>query len=333
METQAAGKRAAVASPPSAHAGQGLIMTEPALDVITIGRSSVDLYGQQIGGRLEDMASFAKSVGGCPSNIAIGTARLGLKSAVITGVGDEHMGRFIREQMAREGVATDGIFTDPKRLTALVILGVRDSESFPLIFYRENCADMALDADAIDESFIAGCRALLITGTHLSAPAVRAASTRALEYAARHQVLRVLDIDYRPVLWGLTGHGLGEERFVASDEVTAHLQRILPECDLIVGTEEEIHIAGGSTDTMAAIRAERRSPFSSSKTWLTGSLKSGDGRLISQKRPTPPMNQRTLRQAGRRFFIFAKKELGLMRIAGFRAAQLPQTVAGGRTTI
>ncbi|MBL9034080.1 MAG: 5-dehydro-2-deoxygluconokinase, partial [Rhodospirillaceae bacterium] len=114
------------------------------LDVITIGRSSVDLYGQQIGGRLEDMASFAKSVGGCPSNIAIGTARLGLKSGVITGVGDEHMGRFIREQMAREGVAVDGIRTDPKRLTALVILGVRDSESFPLIFYRENCADMGL---------------------------------------------------------------------------------------------------------------------------------------------------------------------------------------------
>src|SRR5215468_3237432 len=71
------------------------------LDVITIGRSSVDLYGQQIGGRLEDMGSFAKSVGGCPSNIAIGAARLGLKSAVLTRVGDEHMGRYIREQMAR----------------------------------------------------------------------------------------------------------------------------------------------------------------------------------------------------------------------------------------
>ena len=76
------------------------------LDVITIGRASVDLYGQQIGSRLEDIASFAKSVGGCPANIAIGTARLGLKSALITRVGDEQMGRFIREQLAREGVAT-----------------------------------------------------------------------------------------------------------------------------------------------------------------------------------------------------------------------------------
>ena len=79
------------------------------LDLITIGRSSVDLYGDQIGGRLEDMGSFSKYIGGSPTNIACGTARLGLKSAVITGVGDEHMGRFIREQIAREGVDTRGL--------------------------------------------------------------------------------------------------------------------------------------------------------------------------------------------------------------------------------
>jgi 5-dehydro-2-deoxygluconokinase len=111
--------------------------SQPALDVIAIGRSSVDLYGQQIGSRLEDIASFAKSVGGCPSNIAIGTARLGLKSAVITRVGDEQMGRYIREQMIREGVSARGIVTDPQRLTALVLLSVEDDKSFPLIFYRE----------------------------------------------------------------------------------------------------------------------------------------------------------------------------------------------------
>ena len=74
------------------------------LDVIAIGRASVDLYGQQIGSRLEDITSFAKSVGGCPANISVGTARLGLRSALLTRVGDEQMGRFIREQLAREGV-------------------------------------------------------------------------------------------------------------------------------------------------------------------------------------------------------------------------------------
>ena len=101
------------------------------LDVITVGRCSVDLYGQQIGSRLEDVASFAKSVGGCPSNIAIGTARLGLRSAVITRVGNEQMGRFVKEQMQREGVATDGIATDPERLTSLVLLSVENDKTFP----------------------------------------------------------------------------------------------------------------------------------------------------------------------------------------------------------
>ena len=94
-------------------------MPEPRLDVITIGRSSVDLYGQQIGSRLEDIGSFTKAVGGCPANIAIGTARLGLKSALITRVGAEQMGGFIKEQMVREGVETQGIATDPDRLRLL----------------------------------------------------------------------------------------------------------------------------------------------------------------------------------------------------------------------
>ena len=83
-------------------------MSLPKLDVITMGRCSVDLYGQQIGARLEDIGSFAKSVGGSPTNIAIGTARLGLKTGLITRVGDEQMGRFVREQLAREGVSAKG---------------------------------------------------------------------------------------------------------------------------------------------------------------------------------------------------------------------------------
>jgi len=230
---------------------------KPALDVITIGRASVDLYGQQVGGRLEDMASFSKAVGGCPSNIAIGTARLGLKSGLVTRVGDEAMGRFIREQMEREGVATQGIVTDPQRLTALVILGVRDEHSFPLIFYRDNCADMALSEDDIDEGFIASAGAVVVTGTHFSRQNTAAAQRKAIRIAKAHGRKVVFDVDYRPNLWGLLGHGAGDSRYVRSDEVTEHLRPILADCDLVVGTEEELHIAGGSEDTLAAIRAIR----------------------------------------------------------------------------
>lgn len=227
------------------------------LDLITIGRSSVDLYGAQIGGRLEDMGSFDKYIGGSPTNIACGTSRLGLRSAVITGVGDEHMGRFIIEQLQREGVETEGVKIDPDRLTALVLLGIRDEEQFPLIFYRENCADMGLNADDIDPDFIRSARAVVATGTHLSNPQVEAATLKALTIAREAGMQTALDIDYRPNLWGVAGHGDGESRFVESVAVTQKLQSTLHLFDLIVGTEEEFHIAGGSTDTIEALRAVR----------------------------------------------------------------------------
>lgn len=227
------------------------------LDVITIGRSSVDLYGDQIGGRLEDMGSFSKYIGGSPTNIACGTARLGLRTAVITGVGDEHMGRFIVEQLRREGVDTRGVKVDPERLTALVLLGIRDDERFPLIFYRENCADMGLSEADIDEGLIADARAVVATGTHLSHPQTEAAVLKALALARSHGARTALDIDYRPNLWGVAGHGEGESRFVESAEVTRKLQSTLHLFDLIVGTEEEFHIAGGTTDTLAALGAVR----------------------------------------------------------------------------
>ncbi|WP_417273536.1 bifunctional 5-dehydro-2-deoxygluconokinase/5-dehydro-2-deoxyphosphogluconate aldolase [Celeribacter halophilus] len=227
------------------------------LDVITIGRAGVDLYGAQIGGRLEDMGSFEKYIGGSPTNIACGTSRLGLTTAVITRVGDEHMGRFIREQLAREGVNVEGVATDPERLTALVILGIRDEDQFPLIFYRENCADMALSEEDIEPNFIKRTRAVVATGTHLSNLRTEAATLKALEYARQFGARTALDIDYRPNLWGVAGHGDGESRFVESEKVTAKLLSTLHYFDLIVGTEEEFHIAGGTTNTVAALRKVR----------------------------------------------------------------------------
>ena len=227
------------------------------LDVVTIGRSSVDLYGRQIGSRLEDIASFAKSVGGSPTNIAIGAARLGLGAALITGVGDEQMGRFILEQLRREGVVTSGIRVDKERLTALAILSVESDHGFPLLFYRENCADMALGEGDIDPDLVASAKAVLVTGTHFSKANTAAAQRKAMRVARAAGRKVVIDIDYRPNLWGLAGHAAGEERYIRSERVSEHLQGVLAECDLIVGTEEEIRIAGGSEDVLAALRVIR----------------------------------------------------------------------------
>ena len=227
------------------------------LDVIAIGRASVDLYGQQIGSRLEDITSFAKSVGGCPANISVGTARLGLRSALLTRVGDEQMGRFIREQLVREGVSVEGITTDKERLTALVLLSVEDEGVSPMIFVRTDCADMALSEGDVDEDFIAWARAIVVTGTHFSRPNSEAAQLKAIRIAKKNGKKVVFDVDYRPNLWGLAGHAEGFERYVKSDLVSSKMRQILPDCDLIVGTEEEIMIASGADDVLGALKAIR----------------------------------------------------------------------------
>jgi 5-dehydro-2-deoxygluconokinase len=227
------------------------------LDLVAIGRVSVDLYGQQIGSPLEDIATFAKAIGGCPANIAVGTARLGLKSALLTRVGDEPMGRFVREQLAREGVDTRAIQIDARRLTPLVLLAVRDRDSFPLIFYRENCADSVLGPEDVPEELIGAARAVLVTGTHFSLEAGARAQRKAVGLARALGRKVILDIDYRPNLWGLGGHDAGESRYTRSARVTETLAAVLPDCDLIVGTEEEMHIATGSEATLEAVRRIR----------------------------------------------------------------------------
>jgi len=228
------------------------------LDVICIGRIAVDLYGQQIGARLEDETTFAKYLGGSSGNVAYGTAIQGLKSAMLARVGDEHMGRFLREELQRVGCDTQSLITDKTRLTGLVILGIKDQETFPLVFYRDNCADMGLVPDDIQEDYISSARAVAVTGTHLSHPDTRAAVLKALEIARKNGLRTALDIDYRPVLWGLTSLGDGETRFVESERVTRQLQEVLHYFDLVVGTEEEFHIAGGSTDSLTALKNVRK---------------------------------------------------------------------------
>ncbi|KJK22550.1 5-dehydro-2-deoxygluconokinase [Burkholderiaceae bacterium 16] len=227
------------------------------IDVACLGRLAVDLYAQQIGCSLESASTFAKYLGGSSANIAFGTARLGLRSAMISRVGNEQNGRFLLDTLIREGCDVSQVQIDDARLTGMVLLGIKDQDTFPLLFARENCADMALDAEAIDAGFLARCRSLVITGTHLSTPGVLAASRRALDIAGRHGVVRVLDIDYRPVLWGLTGKGDGETRYIGNADVSRHLQAQLGAFELIIGTEEEWLIAGGEADLMASLHRVR----------------------------------------------------------------------------
>lgn len=234
------------------------------IDLICMGRVAVDLYAEQIGSSLEDAQTFRKYLGGCAGNIAVGSSRAGLKTAMFSCVGTDAMGQFLKQELTREGVDITLVQETPHHLTGLVLLGVNPPDRFPLIFYRVNCADMQLTPAAINADFFARAKALLITGTGLSTESMRETTHAAVATAKSTGTRVIFDLDYRPVLWGLTAQGDGETRFKISQAVSKEYQAILPLCDLIVGTEEEIFIAGNATSLEAAlvnIRALSNAPI------------------------------------------------------------------------
>ena len=230
---------------------------ERALDLVCIGRTCVDLYAEQEGARLEDVQSFRKYVGGSAANIALNTARLGVRTAMLTRVGEEQMGRFVRRTMADTGVDVSHVTFDAERLTPYVLLAIRDVDDFPRIFAYGDAADMALDEGDVDPGFIASSGALLVTGTPLSRPGSRSATFKAVRAAGEAGTRVLFDLDYRPVFWGVASHQQGGQMFVESAEVTEQYRSLLPHCDLVVGTEEEIRIAGGHPDTRESLLAIR----------------------------------------------------------------------------
>lgn len=234
-----------------------MTVAAPSLELVCIGRTCVDLYAEQIGAPLETAQSFQLYVGGSASNVCIGAARLGVRTAMIARVGDEPLGRFVRNTFRQEQVDVRAVRFDAERLTGLITLAIRKCDNFPRIFFYENSADLALSETDIDDELIGSAAALLVTGTHFSRPNLAAASGKAIRTARERGRRVVFDIDYRPVLWGLTQHGQGGQMFVESRQVTGHLQSILPHCNLVVGTEEELCIAGGSSDVRSALVAIR----------------------------------------------------------------------------
>ena len=179
---------------------------------------------------------------------------------------------------------------------------------------------MGLTEDDIDEDFIAEARAVLATGTHLSHPRTEAAVLKALTLARKHGARTALDIDYRPNLWGVAGHGEGESRFVESAEVTRKLQATLHLFDLIVGTEEEFHIAGGSTDTSPR---SARCGRSRTPPWSASAARRGavafDGRDPGEPRRRPDRSRlpdRGLQRARRRRRLLLRPAQGLAHRPG-----------------
>jgi 5-dehydro-2-deoxygluconokinase len=137
-------------------------------DVLAMGRSSIDLYAHEVGRPIEEVHSFDAYVGGCPTNVSVGTRRLGLRSALLTAVGDDQVGEFVTAFLEREQVETRFIPRKPGRRTSAVILTIQPPDRFPLTFYRDNCADRALTIDDVARTPVGESRAVFLTGTGLS---------------------------------------------------------------------------------------------------------------------------------------------------------------------
>ena len=200
-------------------------------DLITMGRSSIDLYSNDIGAAFEDITSFAAYVGGSPLNIAVGGARLGLRTALLTAVGADKVGEFIVKFLEREGVATDYIPVKAGARSSAVVLGIEPPDRFPLVFYRDNAADAQLTIDDVLAAPIAASAALEVSGTGLAREPARSATFLAAELARAAGRTVYLDLDFRADQW----------HDVRAYGVT--VRALLPLIDVALGTEEEVNAA------------------------------------------------------------------------------------------
>src|SRR5689334_2714366 len=196
-------------------------------DLLTMGRSSIDLYANDVGAAFVDIKSFAAYVGGPPTNIAVGGQRLGLRTAVLTAVGEDPVGDFILNFLKHEGVETKFIPRKRGTRTSAVVLGIEPPDKFPLVYYRDNCADNQLSIDDVLSVPISDCRVFEFSGTGLSREPSRSATIFAAEQARAASAKVILDLDFRPNQWhdprafGVTVRGA------------------LPTVDIVLGTEDE----------------------------------------------------------------------------------------------
>ena len=202
---------------------------ERTYDSLHMGRSSIDLYSNDVGAPFVDIKSFAAYVGGSPTNISVGGRRLGLKTALLTGLGEDPVGDFILHFLNNEGVDTRFSPRKPGHRTSAVVLGIEPPDKFPLVYYRDNCADIELTIDDVLAAPVADSKVLQFAGTNLSKEPSRSATMFAAEQARQFQTEVLFDIDFRPDQW----HDPRAFGVVA--------RSALPLVDVVIGTEDEIN--------------------------------------------------------------------------------------------
>jgi len=200
-------------------------------DSLHMGRSSIDLYSNDVGAPFVDIKSFAAYVGGSPTNISVGMRRLGAKPALLTAFGEDPVGDFLLHFLQEEGVETRYILRKPGHRTSAVVLGIEPPNKFPLVYYRDNCADIELTIDDVLASPVAESRILQFAGTNLSREPSRSATMFAAEFARQTGTEVVFDVDFRPDQWH------DPRAFGVSSRAVIRL------ADIVIGTEDELNAA------------------------------------------------------------------------------------------
>jgi 5-dehydro-2-deoxygluconokinase len=200
-------------------------------DTLHMGRSCMDLYSNDVGAEFVHIKSFAAYVGGSPTNMSVGCRRLGLKSALLTAFGEDPVGDFVVHFLTGEGVDVRFSPRKPGRKTSAVVLGIEPPDKFPLVFYRENCADSALEINDVLAAPVTDSRVFQFAGTNLNQEPVRSATLYAAEVARKAGTAVVLDLDFRPDQWH------DPRAFGAA------VRSALPNVDIVLGTEDEINAA------------------------------------------------------------------------------------------
>jgi 5-dehydro-2-deoxygluconokinase len=212
-------------------------------DLITVGRISIDLYPEQSGTPLRDVTSFRKMLGGSPTNVAVAAARLGLRTAVVTKVGDDGFGDAARAAVERLGVDPSFIGTHPTLRTPLAFCEIYPPDHFPLLFYRAPTApDLTLEVSDLPAAALTEARAVWVTGTGLSREPSLSTTLAALRLR-RTGSLTVLDLDHRPDLWDDVA------------EAGPRARAALAHCSVAVGNEAEVATVVPRTDPLSAARA------------------------------------------------------------------------------
>ena len=222
-------------------------------EVACVGRIVLDIYGNQLGNHIPDMHSYTTYIGGSSANIAVGLARLGVKTTFISKVGSDNVGNFLRKRLIQEQVNVSQLQNDYEKQTGLCILSIYKPNDHPRDIFAQDSASFNHHIKDIDLSKLKNLKIIIINGSHFAKKNTRKVCEKIINFSIKNNIKLIMDVDYRPALWGLISASQGNTMYVKSKNVTKILQKYIKYFNYVVGTNDEINILGGSRQVVQSL--------------------------------------------------------------------------------